>query len=67
MNYQYTKIALAAVWILATSIAAIAVGAGSAAGWTVFAAIALTPPIVMTRLWNAPVESMSESIRGVLR
>ena len=67
MQTDHVKAALMGVWILTVGVLGYVFGATSLVGWTVFAAIALTPPIVMMRLWNTPAPSMSESIRDVLR
>jgi hypothetical protein len=61
------KAALMGVWILAVGVLGYVYGATSFAGWTVLAAVALTPPVVMMRLWRVPSQSMSESIRAALR
>jgi hypothetical protein len=42
-------------------------GATSLVGLAVLVAMALTPPVVMMRLWRAPSQSMSESIREARR
>jgi multisubunit Na+/H+ antiporter MnhG subunit len=61
------KAALMGVWILAVGVLGYVLGATSFAGLTVLAAMALTPPVVLMRLWRAPTQSMSESIREALR
>lgn len=67
MQTDRVKAALIAAWILSIAVLGYVFGATSLVGVTVLAAIALTPPIVMMRLWNTPDPSMSESIRDVLR
>lgn len=67
MQTDYVKAALIGVWILAVGVIGYVLGTTSFVGWTVLAAMALTPPVVMKRLWSAPSQSMSESIREVLR
>jgi hypothetical protein len=67
MQTDYAKTALMAVWVLGVGVLGYVLGATSFVGWTVLVAIALTPPVVMTRLWRAPSQSMSESIREALR
>jgi hypothetical protein len=67
MRNDQVKAALIAVWILAVGVLGYVLGATSVVGWTVLAAMALTPPVVMMRFWSAPAQSMSESIREALR
>jgi multisubunit Na+/H+ antiporter MnhG subunit len=67
MQTDYVKTALMGVWILAVGVLGYVLGATSFVGWTVLVAMALTPPVLMTRLWRAPSQSMSESIREALR
>jgi hypothetical protein len=67
MQSGYVKVALMGVWILAVGVLGYVLGATSFVGWIVLAAMALTPPVVMMRLWRAPSQSMSESIREALR
>ena len=67
MQTDYVKAASTGVWILAVGILGYGLGATSFVGWTVLAAMALTPPVVMMRLWSAPSQSMTESIREALR
>lgn len=67
MHIDYRKAQWAAAWILSMGVVGYAAGTTSVAGWTVLVALALTPPVVLTRLWRAPAQTMSESIREVLR
>ena len=67
MQTDHVKAALIGAWILTVGILGYVVGATSYVGWTVLAATALTPPVVLTRLWSAPAPSISETIRDVLR
>ena len=67
MQTDYVKAASTGVWILAVGVLGYVLGATSFVGWTVLAAMALTPPVVMMRLWSAPSQSMTESIREALR
>ena len=67
MRTDQLKSALMGTWILAVGVLAYISDPRSLAGWTVLAAVAATPPVVMMRLWRVPAQSMSESIREVLR
>ena len=67
MQTDYVKTSVMGVWILAVGVLGHVLGAMSFVGWTVLVAMALTPPVVMMRLWRAPVPSMAESSREALR
>jgi hypothetical protein len=67
MRLEYTKAAFAVVWILLIAVVGFVAQAASVAGWTVLAGLAVLPPIVMWRMWTAPRQSMSESIRSAIR
>ena len=67
MQTDYVKTSVMGVWILAVGVLGYVLGAMSFVGWTVLVAMALTPPVVMMRLWRAPVPSMAESSREALR
>jgi hypothetical protein len=67
MHTDHVKAALIGTWILTVGVLGYVAGATSFIGWTVVAGMAFTPPVVMMRLWSPPSESMSESIREVLR
>jgi hypothetical protein len=67
MHTDYVKAAVIAGWVLTAGTLGFALGISSVAGWAALAAIAAGPPAVMLRLWQAPVPSMSETIRDVLR
>jgi hypothetical protein len=55
---------LATVWLLAALIAGIAGNHNSVTSWTVLAGVAVIPPILeMMWRWNAPRQTMSESIQ----
>ena len=67
VHTDYVKAAVIAAWVLAVGTVGLAFGVTSVAGWAGLAVISVVPPIVMLRLWHAPVPSMSETIRDVLR
>jgi hypothetical protein len=64
---EYVKAAVIAAWVLAVGTLGLAFGITSIAGWAGLAVMSVVPPAVMLRLWHAPVPSMSETIRDVLR
>jgi Cu/Ag efflux pump CusA len=67
MTLQYTKASFAAVWALGILAVGLAANVTSASGQMALAAVAVLPPLVMWRVWTAPRESMSESIRKAIR
>jgi hypothetical protein len=67
MTLEYTKASFAASWVLAICAIGFIAGVTFASGMTVLAAVAVLPPVVMWRLWTAPRESLSESIREAIR
>lgn len=67
MQTDQLKATLIGSWILAVGVLAYISDPTSLAGWAVLAAVAATPPVVMMTLWRVPAQSMSESIREVLR
>jgi hypothetical protein len=67
MHTDHLKAALIGAWILAVGVLGYILGTTSLAGWTALAIVSVIPPIVIMRLWRAPSQSMSESIREVMR
>ena len=67
MHTDHVKAALIGAWILAVGVLGYVLGTTSLAGWTVLAVVAVIPPVVIMRLWGSPSQSMSESIREVIR
>ena len=67
MQLASLKAGLATLWISAALIAGIIGNIDSAASWTALASIAIIPPIVMMWRWNAPPQTMSESIQEARR
>jgi hypothetical protein len=67
MEFTYKKVALAGAWISGVCAAGLAGNAGSLSSWTVLAAFAIIPPLVLMQWRNDPAQSMSESIQEVLR
>jgi hypothetical protein len=66
MTLEYAKASFAAVWVLAVCAIGLA-GEVTFAGRMVLTAVAVLPPIAMWRLWTAPRQSLSESIREAIR
>ena len=67
MQLMSLKAGLAILWVSAALIAGIAGNVDSGASWTVLAGLAIIPPIVMMWRWNAPPQTMSESIQEARR
>jgi hypothetical protein len=67
MQLQRTKAIAAGVWILAMAAIGMVANVASTTSWAALALIALIPPVVLWRFWNAPPQSMSESIKNELR
>ena len=61
------KAVLATVWVSVALIAGIAGNLNSVTSWTILAGVAVIPPIVMMWRWNAPRQTMSESIQEARR
>ena len=67
MQLVTLKPVLAAVWVAVVLIAGMVGNVNSVMGWTVLAGVAVIPPLVMMWRWNAPRQTMSESIQDALR
>lgn len=57
----------AALWVSAVTITGIAGSANSFVVWTALTGVALFPPVVMMWWWNAPRQTMSQSIQEARR
>jgi hypothetical protein len=67
MQTDYIKAAVITAWVLSVGTVGLVFDVTSIAGWAGLAVMSAVPPAVMLRLWQAPVPSMSETIRDVLR
>jgi hypothetical protein len=67
MQLVSLKAVVATVWVSAALIAALTVTLDSLTKWAVLAGIAVLPPMVMLWRWNAPPQTMSESIQEARR
>jgi Flp pilus assembly protein TadB len=67
MHRVSIKAVIAMLWVVAVTIAGIVGNVNSLLLWTVLAAVALLPPLVMMRWWPEPRQSMSQSIQEALR
>jgi len=66
MEPVYMKATISAGWVCALTVVAL-VGHLTFSGSLLLATLAVVPPIVLMRYWKAPVETLSQSIQGVLR
>jgi Flp pilus assembly protein TadB len=67
MHRVSIKAVIAMLWVVSVTIAGIVGNVNSLLLWTVLAAVALLPPVVMMRWWREPRQSMSQSIQEALR
>jgi hypothetical protein len=67
MQHEYKKLTVGGIWLLAVCLAGLAANVTSLSNWIVLGSIAIVPPILLLRLWSAPAETMSESIRQARR
>jgi hypothetical protein len=66
MQSDYRNL-LSAAWIGGVAAVALAANITTAANWALVAGIAVALPAVMYRLWRAPKQTMSESIKEAQR
>jgi hypothetical protein len=67
MQLQHMKTAVAGAWVLGAGAIALSVNVSSASGWMVLIGLGVLPPLLLMRMWQQPVPTMSESIREVLK
>ena len=67
MELISVKTVLAIAWVSVVCVVGIAGNTNSLSGWTLLAAVAVVPPLVMMWRWNDPPQSMSESIQKARR
>jgi hypothetical protein len=67
MLTQNNSKTLAAAWIAAVLIIALAVGIQSAMGWVLIAVIAIGPALSLLHFAKAPAQTTSERIRDATR
>jgi hypothetical protein len=67
MPLAYTKATFAAIWVLVIAAVGFAAEVAFLPGTIVLVVLAVLPPSVMWRMWTAPRQSMSESIRDSIR
>jgi len=67
MQLVSIKAIIAMLWVSTAFIVGIAGNLNSFSSWTVFAGVAVVPPLVMMWRWNDPRQTMSETIQEALR
>jgi Flp pilus assembly protein TadB len=67
MQLVSIKAIIAMLWVSTVTVVGIAGNLNSVTSWIVLAVVAVVPPLVVMWRWNDPRQTMSESIREVLR
>ena len=67
MQRKHMKSAVIGAWVLACGVMALLLDVGSASGWALLIGSAVVPPLVLLQVWRPPAQTMSESIREVLK
>jgi hypothetical protein len=67
MQRKHMKTAVIGVWVLACGVMAVLLNVSSAGGWALLIGSAVVPPLVLLQMWRPPAQTMSESIREVLK
>jgi hypothetical protein len=67
MELEHKKAAVVGGWVLGLGAIALSLNVSSLTGWLVIIALGVLPSLVLLRMWHQPVQTMSESIRDVLK
>ena len=67
MQFDRMKASLLAGWVLIVAVVAVSLNIASASGWLLLIGVGLLPPMILFLLWRQPAQTMSESIRDVLK
>ena len=67
MQLDYRKMAVVGAWMLAWSVTALTLTVTSPIGWVVLVGSGLLPPLMLMLMWRHRSQTMSESIRNVLK
>ena len=67
MQLEHMKAGLALGWVLTCGVMAVSLNVSSASSWTLLMGLGVLPPLMLLRLWQAPAQTTSESIRAVLK
>jgi hypothetical protein len=66
-EFEHVKTAVVGAWILAWGVVALSVNVNSASSWVLLIGLGVLPPLLLLRMWRQPTQSLSESIREVLK
>ena len=67
MKLEQMSLLAAAGWVLAWVGIVLLVHVGSTMGWILLVGAGIIPPCLLLRMWRRPAQTMSESIREVLK
>lgn len=67
MQPEHMNSAFVGAWAVGLGAVALAVDLSAIGGWVLLVGLALLPPLVLLRIRNSSAQSMSESIREVLK
>ena len=66
MQTNLVRAASMGAWVVAIGAFGYMSGATSFATWTLLAVVSLAPPLLIVRLFDGPLPTMSEAVRTVL-
>ena len=66
MKIEAMRSALVGGWVLTLGVVAMSANLGSLSGWSLLAAVAIVPPVVLMQLRSSTDPSLSESIQKAL-
>ena len=67
MQDKQMKTAVIGTWVLACGVIGLLLSVSSTTGWILLIGSAVVPPLVLLQMWRPPAQTMSESIRDVLK
>jgi Cu/Ag efflux pump CusA len=67
MQDKHMKTAVIGTWVLACGVIGLLLSVSSATGWILLIGSTVVPPLVLLQMWRPPAQTMSESIRDVLK
>jgi hypothetical protein len=67
MQIERMKAFMVGGWVLVLAAIAMSLNVGSTTGWLILVGVGLLAPMMLFRVWPQPVQTMSESIRDVLK
>lgn len=67
MKLEKVSLLAAAGWVLAWTGIVLVVHVGSTMGWILLVGAGIIPPCILLWMWRRPAQTLSESIREVLK